>query len=69
MKKANLLFPTFSSLAEFVMKYRIKGAEVQAGQQLLTAFLTEEELVIASSCYGAVPRKVLHTFYSQLPQQ
>jgi hypothetical protein len=47
-------FPNNTSLADFIIQHRIKGAEVQSYKHILTASLSEEELKIAFRQFGAV---------------
>jgi hypothetical protein len=64
MQKAYLRFPDSSSLAEFLIKHKIKSAEVNPGEQKLSAPLSEEELRIATQEYGAEHKKTgVYSFF------
>lgn len=61
MKKTTLLFPDTISLADFVLKHQIKGAEVHSCKQTLDAALSEKLLTIATKDYGAILQKASET--------
>jgi hypothetical protein len=65
MKKVVLVFPDNNCIADFVIKYRVKGAEVNSSTQTLSAILSEEELRIASLDYGAFPRNALVSSFTK----
>jgi hypothetical protein len=54
MKRVVLRFPDTASLTEFLLLYKISGAEINALEHTLTAILTEEQLQIACKKYNAL---------------
>jgi hypothetical protein len=56
MKKVILVFPSISSIADFVIKQCIKGAQVIASENKLLANLSEKQMEIASNDYNAIIR-------------
>jgi hypothetical protein len=54
MKRVVLRFPDTASLTEFLLFYKIPGAEIDAIEHTLTAILTEEQLEIACKRYKAI---------------
>lgn len=54
MKKVILIFPDSATIADFVIIHGISNTEVNSKELTLTAFLTEEQIVIASTMYGAI---------------
>lgn len=53
MRKVILIFPDSSSIAGFLITQRIAKAEVSSHQQTLAAPLTEDQIMIACTQYGA----------------
>lgn len=69
MKKAILLFPDSISLADFVLKYQIKGADVHSCEHTLSAELSDKELKVAQKQYGAELIKEQHGSFVNRHQQ
>lgn len=65
MKRAVLIFPDTSSLADFLLSYQLSHAEVASGNRSLTAFLTDEQIVKACTQYGAVLSNRLSSVYEE----
>ena len=53
MQKFFLVFPNTSMMAEFIIGNRISKAEVNSSDQTLSAPLTEDEIILACTQYGA----------------
>ena len=56
MKKVILVFPSISSIADFVIKQCIKGAEVIASENKLHATLSDQQMEVATKDYNATLR-------------
>lgn len=57
VKKVELLFPDTGSIADFVVENSIAGALVTSAELKLSAFLTDEQIDIAVSRYGSLPKE------------
>ena len=53
MKEVILTFPDISSLADFILEQNISNACVNTKEQELTAILSEDQIVVASTQYAA----------------
>ena len=58
MKKVVLIFPSTSNMADFILLYRIKGVLVSSSERSLSATLSEREIVIACTQFGAELKKI-----------
>ena len=56
MKKVILIFPSISSIADFVIKQCVKGGQVIASENKLLAHLSEKQMDVASNEYNAIIR-------------
>jgi hypothetical protein len=59
MKKAVLFFPDNASMAEFVIKEKVKQAELNSSEQTLVADMEDEEIIKAETLYGAVLKAMI----------
>lgn len=56
MMKAVLVFPSISSIVDFVKKQCVKEAQVIASENKLLATLSDEQVEIAATDYDAIIR-------------
>jgi len=53
MKQVVLIFPSTGSIADFISLNQVKGVLVDSVAQTLSAVLSDEEIAIACTHYGA----------------
>jgi hypothetical protein len=63
VKQVVLVFPSASSMADFILLYQVKGALVNSIAQSMSAVLSEGEIVAACTKYGAELKKTLAHSY------
>lgn len=54
MRKVTLIFPDTNRIAEFLINYQIKHAEVISGSKTLKCIINDDELVKACTEYKAI---------------
>jgi hypothetical protein len=59
MKKVVLIFPSTERLTDFVVEVQTKKAEVNSIEQTVTATITDWQLEMAQTVYGAVVRNLV----------
>lgn len=64
MKRTVLLFPNASAIADFVLENEVNNAEVNSREQKLTAELTDQEIALACTQFGAVVISMLPSDYA-----
>ena len=59
MKEVKLIFPDNLSMADFVLKEKVNNAEANSQEQILTAEMPHEKVVVAETLYGAILKKMV----------
>jgi hypothetical protein len=57
MREVKLIFPDNSTMAEFVVKEKVNNAEVNSHEQILTAALEDDKILVAETMYGAILKR------------
>ena len=59
MKKVVLKFPDTSHITDFILQHKVSNAEVNSIEQTLVAIMTDEQIVIAETEYGAILKSLI----------
>lgn len=59
MKKVVLIFPDTENMADFILNQEFQTAEVNSVEQTVTAIVTDLQLEVAQTVYGATVRSSL----------
>lgn len=59
MKKIVMIFPDNSSMANFIIREKITGAEVNSFEKVLVAPMNDKQIVIAKTLYGAILKAII----------
>jgi hypothetical protein len=54
MKKVVLIFPDTLSMADFILTQRVSNAEVNSVSHTIVAPMTDKQIIIAETEYGAI---------------
>jgi hypothetical protein len=59
MKKIVMIFPDITSMANFIIREKIKGAEVNSFEKILAAPMNDKQIVSAETLYGAILKAII----------
>ena len=59
MKKIVMIFPDNSSMANFIIREKITGAEVNSFEKVLVAPMNDKQIVSAQTLYGAILKAII----------
>ena len=59
MKKVVLTFPDSISMANFIIREKIRGAQVSSFDKILVAPMSDKQIVSAETLYGAVLKEMI----------
>jgi len=59
MKKTVMVFPDNTSMANFIIREKIRGAEVNSFEKTLVARMNDKQIVSAETLYGAILKAII----------
>jgi len=59
MKKIVMLFPDNTSMANFIIREKIRGGEVNSFEKILVARMNDKQIVSAETLYGAILKAII----------
>jgi len=59
MKKSVMIFPDSMSMANFIIREKIRGAEVNSIEKTLVAPMNDKQIVSAETLYGAILKAII----------
>ena len=54
-----MIFPDNSSMANFIIREKIRGAEVNTFEKVLVALMNDKQIVNAKALYGAILKAII----------
>ena len=54
-----MIFPDIASMANFIFREKIRGAEVNSFERILVAPMNNKQVVSAETLYGAILKAVI----------
>lgn len=58
MKLVELIFPNAAALTEFILNEQVSAAEVDSKERVLKVLLSDVQIVLACTKYGAIIKQV-----------
>ena len=59
MKKVVFTFPDSTSMANFIIREKIRGAQVRSYDKILVAPMSDKQIVSAETLYGAFLKEMI----------
>ena len=59
MKKTVMIFPDNTSMANFIIREKIRGAEVNSFEKVLVGPMNDKQIVSAETLYGAILKAII----------
>jgi hypothetical protein len=59
MKKVVMIFPDNTSMANFIIREKIRGAEVNSFEKALVAVMNDQQIASAETLYGAILKTLI----------
>ena len=54
-----MIFPDNTSMANFIIREKIRGAEVNSFEKILVARMNDKQIVSAETLYGAILKAII----------